>query len=221
MPPRSQRQPGRWIRDATRGEPYKPRFLGTVAVTPSQHRDPEAPPESTSSSSFVVHNRSDFLLLPMAPKRTKRAPKKPDDGKKKKAVAGPAQINPPQPRVIQALYDPSRFASEDSIANVRQMLGREFIGGDQLEARPGVDPAQDEEVVMFHDFSVIGLAASQQSRDALLIPFSCRDALSIPFSCRRSSSSDAQHRHGRRAAVTRLSAIHAAPTVPKIGRAHV
>ena len=37
------------------------------------------------------------------------------------------------------------------------MMGREFIGGDQLEACPGANPSQDGEVVTFHDFSVIGM----------------------------------------------------------------
>ena len=72
----------------------------------------------------------------MAPKRVKQATKKRTGGKKR-AATGPAQVNPPPPRVTQALYDPSEFASEERIAAVREALSREFIGGDQLEICPG------------------------------------------------------------------------------------
>ena len=58
---------------------------------------------------------------------------------------------------MRALYNPSGFASEEKIAAIRKMLSKEFIGGDQLEIRPGTSPLRDGEVVTFHDFSVMGL----------------------------------------------------------------
>ena len=53
---------------------------------------------------------------------------------------GPARIDPPPPRVTRALYNPSGFASEKKIAAIRQMLSKEFIGGDQLEIHPAMSP---------------------------------------------------------------------------------
>ena len=70
---------------------------------------------------------------------------------------GPARIDPPPPRVTRALYDPSVFASEEKISAIRRMLSKEFIGGDQLEIRPGTSLLRDGEVVTFHDFSVMWL----------------------------------------------------------------
>ena len=92
----------------------------------------------------------------MAPKRAKQAAKKRTGGKKRSAT-GPARIDPPPPRVTQALYDPSAFASEEKVAAIRKMLRKEFIRGDQLEIHPGTSPLQDGEVVTFHDFSVMGM----------------------------------------------------------------
>ena len=92
----------------------------------------------------------------MAPKRAKQAAKGLTGGKKRVAT-GPTRIAPPPPRVTRALYNPSGFASEEKIAAIRKMLSKEFIGGDQLEIRPGTSPLRDGEVVTFHDFSVMGL----------------------------------------------------------------
>ena len=92
----------------------------------------------------------------MAPKRAKQAAKERTGGKKR-AATGPARVDPPPLRVTQALYNLSGFASEEKIAAIRKTLSKEFIGGDQLEIRPGASPLQDGDVVTFHDFLVMGL----------------------------------------------------------------
>ena len=57
---------------------------------------------------------------------------------KKKAAAGPARTVPlPPPRVTQALFESSWFASEKVIAAARKTLAKEFIEGHQLEIRSG------------------------------------------------------------------------------------
>ena len=63
----------------------------------------------------------------------------------------------PPPRVAQALFSPSTYATEEKLLHVRRALAAEFLGGEALRIRSGSDLPQGGEVVTFHDFSVMGL----------------------------------------------------------------
>ena len=106
-PPRSLRRPERWGHGATRGVPYKPRFLGTVAVTSPQSQISQIAAQSHFAFLPLVA-RHELLLFPppMAPEWEKRVVRKmKQTAEKKKTAAGPARAAPPpSPRVTQALF---------------------------------------------------------------------------------------------------------------------
>ena len=115
----------------TRGMPYKPRFVRTIAVTsPKTKKSPNRRP--LRSVFFLLAVRRALLPLPppMAPKRGKGAVRKVKQSLgKEKAAVGPTRAAPlPQLRVTQALYSPSLFASEEGIARARSVLVAEFFG---------------------------------------------------------------------------------------------